>query len=51
MVNASMDTCGRLYLVSFREDEHLLYFKVFILLLVLFISWTNTCVPPGLLIE
>ena len=28
MVNASMDTCGRLYRFSFREDEYLLYFKV-----------------------
>ena len=47
---ASMDTCGRRYGFSFRVDEYLLYCKVLILLRFLFISGTNTCVPPGLLI-
>ena len=39
--NASMDTCGRLSWISFRVFEYLLYFKLFIFLLFMFIYETN----------
>ena len=47
MVNANMDPCWRLYWISFRVGEYLVYFKALIFLWFLFITETNTCVPPG----